>query len=151
MRRNREIRFRGKRVDNNEWVCGNFVFTRNKTYIMKDEDGVCGLMYEVDYDTVCQFTGMLDMNGNEIYEGDVVQRVWNFKNESGRQSGIYVGEVRIYPTQGTVMKGFSAGDKIGSEVKPFRTVVRPKRCRVVGNVIDEPDIMKRELKIFSEK
>ena len=52
----REIKFRGRRLDNGEWVTGNF-----ETELI-----------DVDPDTVGQYTGLKDKNGREIYEGDVL-------------------------------------------------------------------------------
>ena len=72
---NRTIKFRGKRIDNGEWVYGDLEYNRAKniarihTY---DEDGEYLMQHSVDPATVGQFTGLLDKNGKEIYEGDIV-------------------------------------------------------------------------------
>ena len=86
---NREILFRGKRVDNGEWVYG---------YLYQDGLIGCNIFqtkphlaaYIVDPSTVCQFTGLTDRNGVKIFEGDVVERkgvgVWeDYVNEKGEK------------------------------------------------------------------
>ena len=141
---NREIEFRGKRLDNDEWVYGD---------LMHDNHGGCYIypldaknLYtenKVDPDTVGQFTGLHDKNNRGIYEGDIVECVsWN--------------EYFTNPATGEVMQPFrrkmyvdfrKGGFKI---VEPMPEPMKDNEwdiicngdIEIIGNIYDNPELIK---------
>lgn len=69
----RETKFRGKRLDNGEWIEGDLLRMNGHWFIFPDPAPEGIDKYAVDPATVGEYTGLKDKNGKEIYEGDVIR------------------------------------------------------------------------------
>ena len=121
--------FRGKRVDNNEWVYGFLSKSRGNNHFLSlcidhEENGVM-LSSIVEPETIGQYTGLCDKNGVKIFEGDIVR---------------YNGEkhIVVFETRGGT--GYF-GIKIDHiETWGFCLSVPAKLMEVIGNIHDNPEL-----------
>lgn len=134
----REILFRGKRVDDGEWVCGNSIIMLNnpeadKPYDIAIFDEHWQLWQTVDPETVGQYTGLTDRNGKKIFEGDVLRlrdswSAWAAIVEFGNPNGLYSWGWQLKP-----IRRVSVNTDILCWVKMEETGAY---CEVIGNIYD---------------
>lgn len=89
----RDIRFKAKRLDNKEWVKGYFYAECGNAYIIEDrqEESILNRnqAHQVDHNTLCQFTGMKDEDGKEIWEHDILKN-YPMENEVVFKNGSFM-------------------------------------------------------------
>ena len=151
MSMSREIKFRGKRIDNGEWVYGSFHYEEVECEKQYFKDGAnnhtLGIdirpVIEVDDDssgerlsdyvvipkTVGQFTGLKDKNGKEIYEGDILRYVI-----------IDEGKIELIPCEVYFdMGAFFMKDTRLHGRSDLLSEAEPEDIEVVGNVHECPN------------
>ena len=67
----REILFRGKRVDNGQWIYGDLLTSNGTCCEISDWNEVDYSIHDIDPETVGQYTGIDDREGEKIFEGDI--------------------------------------------------------------------------------
>jgi uncharacterized phage protein (TIGR01671 family) len=129
----REILFRGKRINNGEWMCGsllkvtydgntyNLIFADNFLFVFGEATAMEHAC--VDPETIGQFTGLTDKNGKKIFEGDIVEVI---------HEGVYrcrwdEGNFEFGLTNGT--ESFGIG------------YISPHDIVVIGNIHDNPELL----------
>jgi uncharacterized phage protein (TIGR01671 family) len=139
----REIKFRGRRLDNGEWVCGNlitptfdnsniifgyYIYEMNKTNYFSRGESKLEDFYEmplvgVDPKTVGQLTGLTDRNGKEAYDGDVVK--------TGNSIGVIVYDQDSFVIEWKVDRDF------WNEHPRYHV---PKG-EIIGNLYENPELL----------
>ena len=98
----REILFRAKRLDNGEWVEGylyRLEETLNPFIMCKNRNGES---FEVDPSTVCQYTGLTDKNGKQIFEGDKITMIFSHGQRTANVVGFRGGSFGLHWKRGGV-------------------------------------------------
>lgn len=145
----REILFRGKRIDNNEWVYGFYsqfhnrpvddepnshqifeLLKENEEPIILGKTSIGGVWHIIKPETLGQYTGLTDKNGTKIFEGDIVEGTEIYPNGKEYTSRRIVEWIvdRWYP--------FADDDyEYGNWWEDLT-----RGCEVIGNIYDIPEL-----------
>lgn len=138
----REILFRGKRINGGGWAEGSYIYA-HKWGVDGSDGHLINNIYatvrtQVDPETVGQFTGLVDRNGNRIFEGDIIL----FEDESPSNyeyhdcTEMRCGEIKYADGQ------FYLTNRIAVEM--YDLIYDEKLDGViVGNIHDNPDLLER--------
>lgn len=137
----REILFRAKRVDNGEWAegyyaklkwCNNIIHVVIPDKAEIDSGNSLLETYEINPETICQYTGKSDEDGKKIFEGDIVGFIDLYSTESGYSESSCLGEV-IWSKEECC---FHVTNRLSAESWEVLD-----ECKVVGNVFDNKELL----------
>lgn len=133
----REILFRGKRVDNGEWVEGELLHkTDGKPYIFTEDDFAGN---EVLPETVGQWTGLYDKNKARIWEGDIV-RIHNYTEKWKRGEPSY--DWRRFEVRWNRHVWVFHNENISTPLADYDTrTLEPWDVELIGNIHDTPSLL----------
>lgn len=146
----REIKFRGKRIDNGEWVNGYlansghqinpriefwWIAQNRYDYGTIFDERSCDdtfIWHRVDPETVGQYTGLEDKNGVEIYEGDLIKTDY--------ASGIFVV---AFDERYTCVSLFEAKQLSNNYITLSNRL--QEEYEVIGNIYDNPELLEAKV------
>lgn len=136
---NREYRTNYK---NGDWVYG--LITDMKNYYgyaqMVNSDGVSGI--DVDPDTVGQFTSIVDINGNKIYEGDILRMKFSNEYTNNEEREVYYSVKFTDGMFATFYKDYENGQWEDVEDSRLdKALIEVDKLEVVGNIYDNPELL----------
>ena len=135
----REILFRGKRIDNGEWIEGYFVkferreipeiYTGWNCYTLTPE------CHGIEPSTVGQYTGLTDKNGKKIFEGDIIKIVPDYDYSDDYSIS------KVYSYNGVFCADYH-GDDFDSTALGFLEDYLPDGdFEIIGNIHDNPELL----------
>ena len=127
----REILFKAKRKDNGKWVKGDAIHEPIGMSIRYEKNGM-SVRVPVDPDTLCQYTGLTDKNGQKIWENDILRRdgYWDMRIEFENGAFMVRNADKIQYINRVTYTSISTFDI--------------KEYEVIGNIFDNPELLEEK-------
>lgn len=146
----REIKFRGKAVETNEWVYGSLIQCEvsGKEYIFPKgndaneservgEDGCLSIFtHEIYPETLGQYTGIKDKNDKEIYEGDIVSFEDAECDAEGYHDNVFLNRGVVSYDEVSMCYSFSNRQTVDME-----DLYIPTDAEIIGNIYENPELL----------
>lgn len=133
----REIKFRGRHLSG-QWYYGNLIRKQTEYIICDIEDGSAE---DVEEETVGQFTGLYDKSGKEVYEGDILKIFYHGKSK-------VFGIAKYTDTRFYIDDNWNIDH---SSSRPMNEMFDRYEFEVIGNVYDNPELLKEDEKTIKGK
>ena len=149
----REILFKAKRIDNGEWVEGQYAYTTNP--LTEDGKPIKHLICNgtnifndlIDPDTLCQYTGLTGKDGKKIWENDILRYSYDYDGspflKDGEEIKYRAGAVFWSEWRGS-WAVCGRGNKKCTNNDVFKYNRNPNRTEVIGNIFDNPELLEVE-------
>lgn len=136
----REIKFRGREICSGIWRHGSLLVDGGKCYIIQSIQGT-PVRWNVDPDSVGQYTGLIDRNGREIYEGDILDAMrGKFVIGWGKE---HVGFEVLQPYQGRLLylSELYTDMAVTDDTTEYETEEYEWDWSVIGNIHDNQELL----------
>lgn len=136
----REIIFRGKRIEQKDWIYGSYIkyehMGKVRHIIIRKYDQVYFNSFDVFSESVGQMTGLKDKNGKEIYEGDILDWGEFNKEDEGERAVVEWHDKNA----GWMMKCYTIYGGEGYSMFEYLY----EETEIIGNIYENPKLLEVE-------